>query len=34
MAHIELDHRGAHKQRKLFDENNVIGKERGQTGGK
>lgn len=30
MAHVEPDHRGAQKQRKVFNENNVMGKERGQ----
>lgn len=36
MAHGQPDHRRAHKQGKLPDENNVIGKERGQgqMGGK
>lgn len=36
MAHGQADHRGAHKQRKLPDENNAIGKEKeqGQIGGK
>lgn len=36
MAHVDPDHRGAQKWRKVLNKNNVMGKERGQgqIGGK